>query len=68
MLQHVVSMASFTGILNDAHFYAESIGEGPTLQLNDMLEKFTKNCVRRTLRQNALVSLTYAGYTASSFW
>ena len=33
-------------ILNDADFYAESTGEGPTLQLNDMLEKFTKNCVQ----------------------
>ena len=32
-------------IVNDADFYAESTGEGPTLQLNDMLEKFTKNCV-----------------------
>ena len=27
-------------------FLAESTGEGLTLQLNDMLEKFTKNCVQ----------------------
>ena len=46
VLQHVVSMANFSGIVNDADFYAESTGEGPTLQLNDMLKKFTKNCVQ----------------------
>ena len=33
-------------IVNDANFYAESTSEGPTLQLNDMLQKFTKNCVQ----------------------
>ena len=46
VLQHVVSMANFSAILNDADFYAESTGEGPDLQHNDMLEKFTKNCVQ----------------------
>ena len=33
-------------IVNGADFHAESTGEGPTLQLNNMLEKFTKNCVQ----------------------
>ena len=46
VLQHVVSMAHFRDMVNGADFYAESTGEGPTLQLNDMLEKFTKNCVQ----------------------
>ena len=46
VLQHVVSMANFSAIVNDADFNAESTGEGPDLQLNDMLEKFTKNCVQ----------------------
>ena len=36
VLQHVVSMANFSAIVNDADFYAKSAGEGPTLQLNDM--------------------------------
>ena len=46
VLQHVVRMAILSGIENGADFYAESIGEGPTLQLNDMLEKFTRNGVQ----------------------
>ena len=46
VLQHVVTVATFGAILSDAHLNAESNGEGPNLQLNDMLEKFTKNCVR----------------------
>ena len=46
VLQHVVDMANFNAIVKDADFYGESTGEGPTLQLNDMLEKFTKNCVQ----------------------
>ena len=33
-------------IVNDADFYAESTGEGPTLQVNDMLEKIIQNCVQ----------------------
>ena len=46
VLQHVVNMANFSAIVSGADFYAESTGEGPTLQLNNMLEKFTKNCVQ----------------------
>ena len=46
VLQHVVNMANFCAMVNDADSYGESIGEGPTLQLNNMLEKFTKNCVQ----------------------
>ena len=46
VLQHVVSMANFSVIVNDADFYAESTGEGPTLQLNDVLGKFNKNFVQ----------------------
>ena len=46
VLQHVVGVANFSDIVNGADFYAESTGAGPTLQLNDILEKFTKNCVQ----------------------
>ena len=46
VLQRVISIANFSVIVNDADFYAESTGEGPTLQLNDMLEQLIKNCVQ----------------------
>ena len=46
VLEHVVNMANISAIVNDANFYAEATGEGPTPQLNDMSEKFTKNCVQ----------------------
>ena len=46
VLQHVVNMATFSAIVNDADFYAESTGEGPTLQLSDIVEKFTQKCVQ----------------------
>ena len=46
VLKHIVTMANFSGLVNYAEFYAESTGAGPTLQLKDMLEKFTKNCVQ----------------------
>ena len=52
VLQHVVSMANFSGTVNDEDIYAESAGEGPTLQLNDLLEKFTKNCVHAYFASN----------------
>ena len=40
VFQQFISMANFSAIANDADFYAESTGEGPTFQINDMLEKF----------------------------
>ena len=46
VLQRIVSMAGFSALVNDADFYAQSTGEGPTLQLNNMLEKFAKNRVQ----------------------
>ena len=45
VLQHLVSMANFSDIVNGADFDAESTSERPT-QLNDMLENFGNNCVR----------------------
>ena len=46
VLQQVVSMANFSAIVNGADFFAECTSEGPTLPLNDVLEKFTKKCVQ----------------------
>ena len=69
VLQHVVSMANFSVTVMDAVFYAKSTGEGPTLQLNDLMEKFSKQlCVGRRCVQIRLVSLTFADYSASIFW
>ena len=44
VLKHIVTMANFSGLVNYAKFHAESTGAGPTLQLNDIVEKITKNC------------------------
>ena len=48
VLKHVVTMANFGAMVNDADFYAESTREGPTLQLND--EVFMAALARRSGR------------------
>ena len=44
VLKRIVTIANFSALINYAKFHAESTGAGPTLQLNDIVEKITKNC------------------------
>ena len=53
VLKHIVTMANFRGLVNYAKFHAESTGAGPTLQLNDIVEKITKNCWQCSLQKSS---------------
>ena len=44
---------NFSDPVNYAEFHAESTGVGPTLQLNDIVEKITKNCWQCSLQKSS---------------
>ena len=53
VLKHIVIMPNFSGVVNYAEFYAESTSAGPTLQLNDIVEKITKNYWQCSLQKSS---------------
>ena len=53
VLKHIVTMANFTGIVNDAKLHVKSTGAGPTLQLNNIVKKITKNCWQCSLQKSS---------------
>ena len=53
VLKHIVTMANFSELVNYANFHGESTGAGPTLQLNDIVEKITKNCWQCSLQKSS---------------
>ena len=53
VLKHIIPMANFGVIANYAEFYAQSTGAGPTLQLNDIVEKITKNWWQCSLQKSS---------------
>ena len=53
VLKHIITMANFSELVNYAEFYAESTSAGPTLQLNDIVEKITKNCWQCSLQKSS---------------
>ena len=53
VLKHIVTMANINDVVNYAKFYAKSNGAGPTLQLNDMVEKITENCWQCSLEKSS---------------
>ena len=53
VLEHIVTMANFSDLANYAKFHAEFIGAGPTLQLNNIVEKITKNCWQCSVQKSS---------------
>ena len=53
VLKHIVTMANFSDLVNDAKFHAESTGANPTLQLNDIVERITKNYWQCNLQKSS---------------
>ena len=53
VLQHTVTMANFSDLVNYAKIHAESTGADPTLQLNHIVEKITKKCWQCSLQKSS---------------
>ena len=55
VLKHIVTMANFSELVNYAELHAESTAAaaGPTLQLNDIVEKITRNCWQCSLQKSS---------------
>ena len=53
VLKHIVTMANFSELVNYAKFHAKSNGAHPTLQLNDIVEKITKNYWHCSLQKSS---------------
>ena len=51
--KHILTMAIFSTPVNYAKFHAKFTSAGPTLQLNDIVQKITKNCRQCGLQKSS---------------
>ena len=53
VLKRIVTIAKFRASVHYAEFHAESTCAGPTIQLNDIVEKITTNCWQCSLQKSS---------------